>query len=112
MVLYPERDVEFLEQSASRVFAFYLLGGCNDVTYCEFFHDYLGRYPYVFGKELPLTKGLKRLFKFVFRLSVDKLVFPDLTTFDPLKVPFSLVLNILNGFSEEYHLPEGFITQR
>nr|ATD50490.1 RNA-dependent RNA polymerase [Magnaporthe oryzae partitivirus 2] len=92
MALYPERDCEFLEQSASRVFAFYLLGGCNDATYCDFFHDYLNRYPVVYGRELPLTKGLKRLFKFVLRLNVERLVFPDLTNFDPLKVPFALSL--------------------
>jgi len=92
MVLYPERDVEFLEQSASRVFAFYLLGGCNDVEYCDFFHDYINRYPVLFGKTLPLTRGLKRLFKYVLRLPIDSLVFPNLSNFDLLKVPFSLSL--------------------
>jgi len=92
MVLYPERDVEFLEQSASRVFAFYLLGGCNDAVYCDFFKDYLARYPVIRGKSLPLTRGLKRMFKFVFRYTVDSLVFPDISKFDALKVPFSLSL--------------------
>jgi len=92
MVLYPERDVEFLEQSASRVLAFYLLGGCNDPAYCDFFRDYLGRYPVIHGRTLPLTKGLKRLFKFVLRYPVDSLVFPDFSRFDLLKVPFALSL--------------------
>nr|UBK24765.1 RNA-dependent RNA polymerase [Nigrospora sphaerica partitivirus 1] len=90
MVMYPERDVEFLEQSASRVFAFYLLGGCNDAVYCDFFRDYIARYPVVYGKELPLTRGLKRLFKFVFRIQLDNLVFPDLSRIDLMKVPFAL----------------------
>uniref|UniRef100_A0AAU8J5J1 RNA-dependent RNA polymerase n=1 Tax=Nigrospora oryzae partitivirus 2 TaxID=3231912 RepID=A0AAU8J5J1_9VIRU len=92
MVLYPERDVEFLEQSASRVFAFYLLGGVNDAVYCNFFRDYINRYPVIFGKTLPLTKGLRRLFKFVFRYTLDSLVFPDLSGLDPMKVPFALSL--------------------
>jgi hypothetical protein len=92
MVLYPERDVEFLEQSASRVLAFYLLGGCNDAVYSSFFRDYLARYPILKGSTLPLTSGIKRLFKFVLRLPVDSFVFPDLDNFDPLKVPFSLSL--------------------
>jgi len=92
MVLYPERDVEFLEQACSRVFAFYLLGGCNDAVYCDFFHDFLNRYPAVWGKTLPLTSGLKRLFRFVLRYQVDSLQFPDLKNLDLLKVPFSLSL--------------------
>jgi len=90
MVLYPERDVEFLEQSAARVFAFYLLGGVNDVQYCEFFKDFINRYPVIFNRTLPLTRGLKRLFKFVFRLRLDSLVLPDMSALDPLKVPFAL----------------------
>jgi hypothetical protein len=92
MVLYPERDVEFLEQSCSRVFAFYLLGGCNDAVYCEFFHDYLNRYPAVWGKTLPVTSGIRRLFRFVFRYDIDRLQFPDLRNLDLLSVPFSLSL--------------------
>nr|UYL95495.1 MAG: putative RNA-dependent RNA polymerase [Kashgar Parti tick virus 1] len=92
MVLYPERDVEFLEQSASRVFAFYLLGGCNDAYYTSFFHDYIRRYPIIFGRTLPLTSGLKRMFRFVFRYRVENLVFPSLEHLDALSVPFSLSL--------------------
>jgi hypothetical protein len=90
MVLYPERDVEFLEQSASRVLAYYLLGGCNDELYCSFFRDYLGRYPQIRGAHLPLTRGLRRLFRFVFRIRTDSLQFPDFEKFDLLKVPFVL----------------------
>ena len=92
MVLYPERDVEFLEQSASRVFAFYLLGGVNDVEYCSFFKDYINRYPIIFGRTLPLTKGLRRLFKFVLREDIDNLFFPNMDALDPVKAIFSLSL--------------------
>nr|UPO93685.1 RNA-dependent RNA polymerase [Metarhizium majus partitivirus 1] len=90
MVLYPERDVEFLEQSASRVFAYYLLGGCNDEIYCSFFRDYIRRYPILYGRQLPLTHGLKRLFRFVLRLPLDMLQFPDFSKLNTLKVPFAL----------------------
>jgi len=92
LVLYPERDVEYLEQSASRVLAYYLLGGCNDELYCQFFRNYLGRYPIINGRRLPLTRGLKRLFKYVLRLDFDYLEFPDFEKLDLLKVPFALSL--------------------
>ncbi|BBC77402.1 putative RNA-dependent RNA polymerase [Pythium nunn virus 1] len=92
LVLYPERDVETLEQSASRVLAYYMLGGVNDEVYCSFFWDYLGRYPAVIGRELRLTRGMKRMFKFVLRQEVDVLRVPDFTKLDPTFVPYLMTL--------------------
>jgi hypothetical protein len=90
LVLYPERDVEFLEQSASRVFAYYILGGCNDEEYCRFFRCYFRQYPQVSGRILPLTRGLKRLFKYVFRLDTTVLQTPNLSQLDLVHLPYLL----------------------
>jgi len=92
MALHPERDVEFLEQSMARVVAYYLLGGCNSQVYCSFFRDYLGRYPYISGSQLRLSRGLQRMFRFVFRIDVDLLQVPDILDIDLGGVPYSLSL--------------------
>jgi len=92
LALHAERDVEYLEQSASRVVAYYLLGGCNDDVYCSFFRDYLRRYPQIRGRPLEVTSGIKRLFKFVLRTDLSFVEVPDLDKLDLLKAPFCLSL--------------------
>lgn len=87
LVLHPERDVETLEQSMSRVLAYYILGGVNSELYCRFFWDYVGRYPDMSSRPLKVGRGMKRMFKYVFRLDIDILRLPDLRRLDPLSVP-------------------------
>jgi hypothetical protein len=90
MVLYPERDVHDLSISASRVIAYYLLGGINSEVYCSFFWDYFKRYPYIIGQPLKPTRGMKRLFKYVLRQSYEVLKVPDITKFDFVTIPYLL----------------------
>jgi len=92
MVLFPERDVEFLEQSASRVIAYYIIGGVNDEWYCSFYRTYFRHYPQLHGQTVYLTKGLKRLFKYVLRLPVKGFKIADISEFDPSRVPYLLSL--------------------
>jgi len=77
LVLYSERDIESLEISASRVIAYYLLGGVNDLQYCEFLRFFFTCYPQVVGKSLPPERSMLRLLKYVFRLPSDTLKVPD-----------------------------------
>jgi hypothetical protein len=89
MVLYPERDVQFLEQSASRVFAYYILGGCNSEIYCSFFRQYFRHYPQVLQCYLPLTKGLKRLLKYVVQIPIQGFYLPSLSRLDVTRIPYN-----------------------
>jgi len=91
-VLYPERDIESLEQSASRVLAYYILGGCNSEPYCSFFHDYFRRYPQIQGRKVEPTRSLKRLLRYVLRMPLDYLELPDLRLLDVFSVATSLSL--------------------
>jgi len=70
MVLYPERDVMTLEQSVSRVFAYYLLGGVNNPWYCKFYHQYLGHYKKYSVTHFTLSVGMYRTLKYVAGLDV------------------------------------------
>jgi len=92
LVLYPERDVEFLERSAARVFAYYLLGGHSSDSYCQFFRRYFRYYPGLTDVELPLSKGLIRLFKFVMRIDIQSFTVPSLRDIDLTSVPYILSL--------------------
>jgi len=92
MVLYPEHDVECLEQSASRVLAYYILGGCNDVDYCKFFWDYYARYPGIRTSTLKPSRGIQRMFKYVFRLPQDILMCPDFRRINLFSVGTTLSL--------------------
>lgn len=40
MSMYTEHKVHDIDTSSSRMFAYYILGGCNDVKFSEFFHFY------------------------------------------------------------------------
>jgi len=93
LVLYPERDVQYLEQSAARVMAYYLLGGFSSETYCSFFWDYFARYPCLRSKELIPTRGLKRMFKYVMRKDIGILKVPPFEKLDLFNVPYVLTRN-------------------
>jgi hypothetical protein len=70
MVLYPERDVLTLEQSFSRVFAYYLLGGVNNAWYCKFYHHFLGYYSKYKITHFTLHPGIYRTLRYVAGLDV------------------------------------------
>lgn len=62
--LYTEKNVVTLEKSASRMVAYYLLGGVNDSEFCHFFWEYFRLYPGVARVEVnPRDLDLKRLKK-------------------------------------------------
>jgi len=93
MALYPEHDITSLEQSASRVLAYYILGGCNDQQYCSFFWDYWSRYPTLQNSTLVPTRGLRRMLKYVLRIDPKILICPDVSRLNLHFVSTSLSLN-------------------
>lgn len=96
MVLYPERDVLTLEQSYSRVFAYYLLGGVNNPWYCKFYHSYLGHYSRYNITSFTLHQGMYRTLRYVAGMDVSPgQTFP----FDP---------GILNVLNVAYHFRFGY----
>jgi len=96
MVLYPERDVNYLEQSVSRVFAYYILGGVNNAWYCAFYHAYLGMYERFNANTFTLHTGMYRTLRYVAGLDVHP---GETFSFDPSTVCALLV---------QYHFYFGY----
>jgi len=70
--VYTEQVVTDLFVSASRLFSFYILGGCNSITFSLFFDYFLNYYeigdkPFKFEP----TIGIKRIFKYVIGREID-----------------------------------------
>jgi len=103
-VLYPENCVKSLSVSFTRMFAFYVLGGCNSVKFSSFYAYFLSGYYKAlvdYGDGLfnlkVLRSGNLRVFKHVFHLDLRPLEAFDINRFRSLfssKVPFCLTLGM------------------
>lgn len=82
LVLYPEHDIESLEDSAARVLTYYLLGGVNDQPYCSFFWYFFSSYQLTSIDHRCLTKELRD----ALRLDVSTPEISDIRNLDPMEV--------------------------
>jgi len=101
-ILYPEHEVRDLQTSFSRVFAFYLIGGCTSDKFNGFYEIYLSGYydklhelgNNLFNLEI-LKHGKLRVFKHLYHIDID--YFKDFSIEDfrniyASKAPFFLTL--------------------
>lgn len=89
-ILYPERDVENVAISASRVLGLLLIGGASDERFQDFFINFMHHYP-VQGREFTLSTELTRMFKYVFRYRLNLVRIPYIHELDWFSIRSFLV---------------------
>jgi len=93
MALYTERDVQHLSVSCSRMIAFYMLGGINDLDFSQFFWQYIGHYQHLWNSlELEPTRSILRQFRYVLRQDPEILRVIDPSFIDPGDTPYLFTL--------------------
>lgn len=109
-VLYPESEVKSLAVSFTRVFAFYVIGGCGSNRFNAFYERYLSGYYeelLKYGEDLfalnVLRAGNLRVFKHLYHFDLEVFAEFNIDTFRGIfqtKVPFALTLgaDFLTGF--------------
>jgi hypothetical protein len=100
-VLYPEKQVSNLAVSFTRLFAYFMIGGVNDIRYYEFFEYFMGTYENelrilktLFDESL-LSIGQLRVFKVVLDLDLTEFAsfsFDDFLNYNFIHVPYIFTL--------------------
>jgi hypothetical protein len=89
LLLYSENDVESLETSATRLYAYYILGGAFSQPFCEYYRYFCGIYPQCFNIDLPSKrKYIRILYQAVGHKGLTTFQFPKLSSIQCLKDPW------------------------
>lgn len=93
-VLYPERAVQNLGVSASRVLGLLLIGGVNDEVYCDFCLYYFRVYPQVAGRAYYASSEISRAMRYVFHHSFKMVRIPHMNELKWINLPNHLSLDL------------------
>jgi hypothetical protein len=103
-ILYPESEVQSLRVSFTRVFAFFIIGGCNSNRFLEFYETFLSGYYkelQKYGNELfnikVMSSGNLRVFKHVYNIDLSMFETFSIETFRNIfsdKAPYFLTYGL------------------